>query len=102
MPVTITLGELAVAVRLATDPTTGPHEPYLTELTRQLAVATETVHGYASDDCPDAVLNEAVVRFVGYLQEVAPAPQRVTGAFGFSGAQSLLARWHLPVSETVK
>ena len=105
MALTITVSEVAVAVRVATDPLSGPDEPYLTEIVRQLAVADAMITGYA-DDAPDAVKNEAAARIVGYLLE-APAvnPSRNVstpeGVFRNSGAKALLAGWHNLVSEAV-
>ena len=71
MTLTITIGELSAAVRVTTDPTSGPPEPYLTEMTRHLAVAEASIDRYA-EDAPDVVKNEAAVRFVGYLLEAPP------------------------------
>lgn len=98
MALTITVSEVAVAVRVSTDPLSGPAEPYLTEINRQLAVADAMITSYA-DDAPDDVKNEAAARIVGYLLEAPPVnPSRNVstpeGAFRNSGAKALLSGWH--------
>lgn len=100
MPVTLTIGELAAAVRVSTDPTSGPGEPYLTELTRQLDVAKRQAELYAVD-APDEVLNEAVVVMVGYMFDSPPFARSPMNAFRNSGAQALLAPYHALVTEVV-
>ena len=95
----------AAAVRVTTDPTSGPPEPYLTEMTRHLAVAEASIDRYA-EDAPDVVKNEAAVRFVGYLLEAPPvsrlgATTSGTDAFSNSGAKALLSSWHTLGSERV-
>lgn len=97
MALTITVSEVAVAVRVSTDPLSGPAEPYLTEITRQLAVADGLITSYA-DDAPDDVKNEAAARLVGYLLEAPSFSNNVnistpTDAFRNSGAKSLLSPW---------
>ena len=100
MPLTITIGELSAAVRITTDPTTGPQEPYLTELARHLAVAEAQIDLYA-EDAPEAVKNEAAVRFVGYLVDAPPTSRSPQNAFILSGARALLSSWREPVSALV-
>lgn len=105
MPLTITIGELSAAVRVTTDPLSGPPEPYLTEMVRHLAVAEASIDRYA-EDAPDDVKNEAAVRFVGYLLEAPPvsrlgATTSGTDAFSNSGAKALLSGWHTLGSERV-
>ena len=95
MALTITMGELAAAVRLSTDPTTGPHEPYLTDLTRLLAVADGMITRYAPD-APDADKNEAAIRIVGYLLNAPPYTNNINvstpvNVLRNSHAQSILA-----------
>ena len=104
MAVTITVAQLSQALRLTVTGSADP--PYLAIITRQLAAATATIESYANDDCPDEVMNESVIRFVGYLLD-APAvnvSRNVStpeGAMRNSGAKSLLAPWHDLVSEAV-
>ena len=93
MPVTITRDHLAVEVRVSVDTAAPPPEPWGTTLTRQLAVATEIVEGYAPD-APDDVLDEAVVLIVGYGIEAPHFTRQPQNAFVNSGARSLLSPWH--------
>ena len=105
MALTITVSEVAVAVRVSTDPLSGPHEPYLSEIVLNLAVAESLIEVYAND-APDAIKNKAAVRLVGYLLDAPPVnPSRNVstpeGAFRNSGAKTLLSFWHEPVTATV-
>ena len=91
MPLTITVAQLAEAVRLTVAGSPAP--PFLAILTRQLAVAEARIEGYAVD-APDEVKNEAAIRFVGYLLEAPTAARTPQNAFVNSGAQALLSDWH--------
>ena len=90
--VTVTLGELAQAVRITAsgEPVTSD---YQTILQRQLAAATATVEAYAPN-APDDVANEAVVLLVGHLLDSPIAHRAPSNSFINSGARSLLSRWH--------
>ena len=104
MAVTITVTQLSQALRLTVSGS--PDPPYLAIITRQLAVATAMAESYANDDCPEAVLNESVIRMTGYLLDSEPVnPSRNVstpeGVLRNSGAKSLLSPWHDLVSEAV-
>ena len=99
MPLTITVSEIAAAVRLTADPTQPPEEPYLGILTRQWEVARDRIDGYAPD-APQTTKNEAAVRAIGYLLDgsntaLNNAPQ--VDSFRLSGAMALLAPYRVPV-----
>ena len=99
MALTITVAQLSEAVRLTVSGS--PEPPYLGILTRQRSVAESIIEDYANEDCPDDVKNEAAIRLVGYLLD-APAGRTPQDAFTYSGAKSLLARWHDLVSSKVE
>ena len=78
MPLTITVAELAAAVRVTADASTPRTEPQLSILHRQLRVAEAFIEDYANA-APDDVQNEAAIRMVGYLYDGAsgePQPER--------------------------
>ena len=97
MPLTITVAELAAAIRLTADASTPPSEPQLSILHRQLRVAESEIDGYALS-APEGTKDEAAIRYVGYLYD---APMTAlnnapyVNAFSFSGAKALLAPWHV-------
>ena len=97
MPLTITVAELAAAIRLTADASTPPSEPQLSILHRQLRVAESEIDGYALS-APETTKDEAAIRYVGYLYD---APMTAlnnapyVNAFSFSGAKALLAPWHV-------
>ena len=95
MPVTITLPQLAVAVRVQTDPAATVAEPYAGILQRLLDVATDTITAYAPD-ATDAQSNEAATRYVGYALDrpTAYAGMAYAAVFRHSGAQAALAESH--------
>ena len=104
MPITITLQDLAEAVRVDVSPTTPVGAPYAGILARQLSAASATIGEYAGDldAVPDAVANEAVVMLVGYILDAPPArPGRAVDAFSSSGAKALLSRYRTPTTATV-
>lgn len=68
MAVTITVSQLAAALRLSTDASVVPEEPLLSILHRQLAVASDTVNDYAAE-ASDETANVAVIRMVGVLYD---------------------------------
>ena len=73
------IAQLSQAIRLTV--TGSPAPPYLAIVTRQLAVAEDTIEAYANDDCPDDVKNEAAIRFVGYLLEASRHVSQPTERF---------------------
>ena len=94
MAVTLTLGDLAVHLRLTVDPTEIP-AAYMDILTETLATASAHVEEYAGADTPQACQDEGAIRMAGYLVD-APAFFRSPAlAFRNSGCESLLAPWHV-------
>lgn len=97
MPVTITQTMFANAVGLGHD---------INAANRAFPTVVATVERYAPD-APDAVLNEAAVRFGGWLAEAPASGARsestgdistsfspaMTGGFRASGAMALLSPW---------
>ena len=99
MALTITIAELAVALRIITSPSGGVPEPHLGILTRLREVAERKIERYAPE-ASEATKNEAAVRLVGYLFEAPPVnPSRNVstpeGAFRNSGAKELLSDSHV-------
>ena len=90
----VTVAQLAVALRLSTDPLLEPNPAISSLLTRQLGVAEAFIEVYAPD-APQDVKNEATIRMAGYLFDspTAPSQQRYTSIFYNSGASALLAPW---------
>ena len=97
MPLTLTVAELAAAVRITASATTPPAEPQLSILHRQLRVAESEIEGYAPD-APDDTKDEAAILMVGYLYDAPPVQRNPVTVFTLSGAKALLARWHSIVS----
>ena len=87
----VTLTELGAALRI-TDGTAAPVEPQLGILTRQLGAAEAYIDAIAPD-APDAVKDEAVVRFVAYMFDAPTAGRRdsYSAMYRNSGAASLLS-----------
>ena len=95
MAVTLTVPQLAYALRLQADTTTDVEEPINGVLAGLLSAATELVIAYAPT-APDAVHNEATTRVAGYLYDVPPgANRRDMNPMRDSGAMPLLARYHV-------
>ena len=89
----VTVIQLAAALRLG-DGVTAPTEPLLGILTRLSGVADATVELLAAD-APDAVRDEAIVRYASYLYDMPNAPpgDRYAAAWRNSGAAALVAGW---------
>ena len=93
MSVTITLGELALQVRISsTDATPDVPAEYVPILTDDLAAATELVE-HRAPNAPDDSMNKAVAQIIGYwLQSPEAPPQRFGyNAWLHSGAAQVLA-----------
>ena len=90
----VTVRQLAAALRLITDLTADPPEPQLAILTRLLGVGDAFVSREAPD-APEAVQDEAVIRFASYLydQPSAGRGDSYGNAWRNSGAASLVTRW---------
>ncbi|MCY4020167.1 MAG: hypothetical protein OXG39_12240 [Chloroflexi bacterium] len=90
---TITVAQLAVAVGVAASETETLDAAVSGVLTRLEAVASAIVQDVAPS-APEAVLNEAVVRLVGWLYDADPAERRpAADVLTASGASAILARW---------
>lgn len=89
----VTVRALAAELRIS-DGTADPPEPHLSILTRLLGVADAMVDQIAPD-APDAIKDEARVRFAGYLfdQPSAARGDFYSNGWRNSGAASLVARW---------
>ena len=96
MPVTVTVAEVAAAIRLTTDDQVAPSAPELGIVHRQLRVAEALIDAFGPD-APEEVRNEAAVLTVGYLFDAPPVNRNPSHAFANSGARALLAPWHVPV-----
>lgn len=89
MTVTITVPDLASAVRVDLDPN-DPTDPNVGILTRLLSVATRRVEDFAPSADVDTQ-NRAVVSMCGYLFDAPPVQRSPVNAFVNSGARSMLA-----------
>lgn len=91
MAVTITQGELAVAIRAATDEAAVP-APVATVISFLAPAAAAMIIEYAPN-APDDVHNLAMIRLCGWLFEADPTDSRISRAMEVSGAQGILSRW---------
>ena len=111
MAVSITALELAAAANL---PTTGLGDTLASAVgTRLLAVVAARIQRYAPS-APEAVQNEAAIRFSAYLNAAVPTPNLAQGSLGIgdistssqgahshagsfrvSGAKALLSSWRI-------
>ena len=98
MVLSITVAEIAVALRITADPAVAPPEPYLGILTRLQTVAENQIERYAAT-ADAATKSEAAIRMIGYLVDQPTATQgsSFANAFRNSGAQSLLADYRSPI-----
>ena len=87
MPLTLTVAQLAAAVRITTDPTVAPAEPDLSILHRQLRVAESRIDQYAPN-ADDDTKNEAAIVMIGYLYDMPPVQRSPVNAFINSGARA--------------
>ena len=95
MPATITQPEATVAIRAATD--ADNIEPAVAAALGQLFPAAVELCQMYAPNAPDAMLNAAVVRVLGWLWEAEPAalPGRRASPLHGSGASALLAQWRV-------
>ena len=93
MAVTLTIGEVAVAIRAATATDSVPG-PIQTVLGFIVPAATAVVLRHAPQ-APDAVHNAALVRLAGWLFDADPTDSRIADAITVSGAANLLAQWRV-------
>lgn len=89
----ITIIQLAAALRIG-DGVAAPVEPTLSILTRLDGVADAMIQLFA-ETAPDAIKDEAVVRFAGYLYDQPTTGRRDSygNAWRNSGAAALVAPW---------
>ena len=95
MAVMLTVGELALDMRLATDPAIVPAE-YVDILTRALATAKDHVEEYAGPSTPQAALDLAAAKMASFLVDSPTYARMPILAFRNSGCESLLSMWHEP------
>ena len=90
----VTLGQLAVALRLQTSPTATPSDAYESILERLLAVGGALVETFGAS-APEAIKDEATVRVAAYLFDQPNAGIRANygAAWSNSGAAALVAPW---------
>ena len=102
MPVTIGINELAADLGL-TDGTSAPRQPARAILELHLSAATPIIETWAMVDCPDGVLNLAVVRLAGYWydQPAATANTSFANALVNSGAAAALRQWRVEPSAVI-
>lgn len=91
----VTVGTLAVELRLSTDPDTPPAEPLASVLSRALKAAQAIVNERVGDDTPEAVKDLAVIAVASYLfDRPSAAPGlRFSNAWANSGAEAMLSPW---------
>ena len=94
--VSLTVGDLAVSLRISSSRMESLQTGVSSILTRHLATATALVERYAPD-APAAILNEAATRVAGFLYDRPPeASTRGISPLLHSGAQALLSSWRNP------
>ena len=100
MALSITVQELAVAIRVATGDGSDLGEEDRGILTRQRSVAESIIERYAVA-APVDVKNEAAVVMIGHLYEMPIGQRNHQNAFRQSGAISLLSFWRGGHSQVV-
>lgn len=93
MAVTITPGEVAVAIRAATDANQVP-EAVSTVMGFLVTAAVAMVEEHAPE-APEAVANAAVIRIAGFLYDSDPAQAGGQEPMRQSGASALLSQWRI-------
>lgn len=91
MAVTITTGQVAVAIRAATAADDVP-EAIATVLGFLVPAATAIILEYAPG-APNAVHDAALIRLAGWLYDADPTEPAIGRAMAVSGAAPLLAQW---------
>ena len=91
----ISVGQLAVELRLATDPASPPPEPLSGVLSRTLATATQLVGERVRTDTPQVLRDAATVAVASYVfdRPSASGGTRFSNAWANSGAEQMLSRW---------
>ena len=93
MAVTLTPGDVALAIRVATDADQVP-EPAAALLGWLIPAATAMVVDYAPD-APDSVHNIGLIRLVGWMYDSDPTESVTSNPLLVSGAGSMLSRWRV-------
>ena len=93
MAVTLTVGDVAVAIRAATDASNVP-APVAAVLGFLVPAGSAIVLDYAPD-APDAIHNAALIRLAGWLYDADPTDSRISNALEVSGASAMLSRWRV-------
>ena len=92
---TITVEDLAVAIRVIAAADATLHDSVRAQLTRLRSVAFQTIADHAPE-APTEVADEAAVRMVGWMYDTDPAARRpALDILTTSGAAGLLARWRV-------
>ena len=89
----ISIGELAVHLRLSTHPNATIGEPVNGILTRLMAAAADVIAEY-DHAAPVAVVDVAVIDFCKYVYDRPHFTRQPALAFQNSGAMALLSPWH--------
>ena len=100
----LSIGELAVAIRVADDMESAMLEPTLATAIAQIASgAIPIIEAYAGDDTPQHTLDLALIRFTQAVYDAPPQARRgMENFFTTSGAKSMLSSWHVPRSEAAR
>ena len=93
MPTTLTNAQVAVGIRAATAIDDIP-EPVETLLGFLIPAGKAIVEEY-TPDAPDAVLDLALIRVVGWMYDADPAEAVTSNPLLMSGAGAILARWRI-------
>ena len=90
MPVTLTVPELAAAMRV------GDSSEEMAEVTRLLSYATVAVEHHAAD-APDVVHNESAIRLASYIYDQPGSSSRANfaNALRNSGAARMMLPWRV-------
>lgn len=90
---TITDVEVAIALRLHTDPSMPLEEPIGGMVGRLLSAASAIIDEYSGDDTPIVILDQAAIELCGYWFDKPTFTRMPAYSFRNSGAQSTLAFW---------
>ena len=88
----LTNNQVAVAIRVSTDPNTDPPVAIKTALDCLIAAGKERIMRYAPT-APTAINDAALIRLVGFLYDAEAGDPRNTDPLMSSGAAALLSPW---------
>ena len=101
MPVNLTVGDLALAVRYSITSGASSIPPeWVDILTTTLEATSAHIDQYAGPATPQGSLNKAAIVMAAYLLD-SPETRQPKTAFINSGAESLLSPWRIPRSVVV-